>query len=100
MTNTKCCSFFCDLVKRGIILPFWAGDWLINMEFIYNVFKLDGSHQFFIAIYSKFIMNKYTCLSKELLSVGQSLGSIGILEMVWKSQDALKVIDFLTDKGY
>lgn len=45
-------------------------------------------------------MNKYTCLSKELLSVGQSLGSIGILEMVWKSQDALKVIDFLTDKGY
>jgi hypothetical protein len=45
-------------------------------------------------------MNKYTCLPKELLNVGLSLEPIGIFEMAWKSQDALKVIDFLTSKGY
>ena len=45
-------------------------------------------------------MNKYTCLPKELLNVGQCLEPIGIFDMAWKSQDALKVIDFLTNKGY
>ena len=44
--------------------------------------------------------NKYTCLSKELLSSGQSLESMGISEMAWKSQDTLRVIDFLANKGY
>jgi hypothetical protein len=45
-------------------------------------------------------MNKYAYLPKELLNVGQSLEPIGIFEMAWKSQDALKVIDILTSKGY
>ena len=45
-------------------------------------------------------MNKYNCLPKELLIVGQSLEPIGVFEMAWKSQDALKVIDFLTNKGH
>ncbi|MFZ5354905.1 MAG: Imm40 family immunity protein [Bacillota bacterium] len=44
--------------------------------------------------------NKYTCLPKELLSVGQSLESMGISEIAWKSQDALRVIDYLTKIGY
>ena len=44
--------------------------------------------------------NRYTCLPKELLIAGQSLESMDISEMAWKSQDALRVIDFLANKGY
>ncbi|HOA81849.1 Imm40 family immunity protein [Acetivibrio saccincola] len=42
----------------------------------------------------------YTCLPKELLSAGHNLEFMGISEMAWRSQDALKVIDFLANKGY
>lgn len=32
--------------------------------------------------------------------MGQSLESMGISEIAWKSQDALRVIDFLANHGY
>lgn len=44
--------------------------------------------------------NKYKCLPQELSNFGYSLEHMGIYEMVWKSQEALKVIDFLSAKGY
>ena len=33
------------------------------------------------------------------MSVGKSLDDMGMSEIAWKSQDALKVIDFLAKKG-
>ncbi len=44
--------------------------------------------------------NKYSYLPTELLSVGKSLEDMGISETAWKSQDALKVIDYLAKKGH
>ena len=44
--------------------------------------------------------NKYSYIPKELLDVGYSLDSMGISEIAWKSQDALKIIEFLGNKGY
>jgi len=46
------------------------------------------------------IDNKYTYLPKELIKVGHSLESLGISEIAWESQDALKAIDFLASKGF
>lgn len=37
---------------------------------------------------------------KELIEFGYSLEPMGISEIVWKSEDAIKVIIFLTSKGY
>jgi hypothetical protein len=44
--------------------------------------------------------NKYSFLPTEYLSVGKSLEDMGISEIAWKSQDALKVIDYLAKKGH
>lgn len=43
--------------------------------------------------------NRYTYLPTEILRVGKSLDDMGISEITWKSQDALKVIDYLAKKG-
>jgi len=39
-------------------------------------------------------------LPRELIRVGYNLELIGLNEMAWKKNDVIKVIDFLTSKGY
>lgn len=43
---------------------------------------------------------KYNSLPEEVLSTGHSLETVGIAEIAWKSQEALKVVEFLISKGY
>ena len=45
------------------------------------------------------IDGKYKYIPEELLDAGHNLECIGVLEIAWKSQKALQVIDFLCSKG-
>lgn len=44
--------------------------------------------------------NYNSVLPKELIKLGYNLETLGIAEIAWKSEDIMKVIDFLIEKKY